>query len=106
MAEADAPGVGADDALDPDGGIGKRRRRQPRGSRCERRALLEEIAEFRARQVIAVHANALDGAQGAQVMEGVGAREDEIGALADSERARAVAEEAPDFARGAAQRVV
>ena len=39
-------------------------------------------------------------------MEGVGAREDEIGALADSERARAVAEEAPDFAGGAAQRLI
>src|SRR5258708_32481504 len=103
MAKADAAGFGADDALLPDLGIWQRARRQPRWRTDERSALRQEPIELGARQVIAVHRDRLYLLQRAQVPQRVGAGEEQIGALADGERARAVAEEAPDFAGGAAQ---
>src|SRR5258706_6314079 len=102
MAKADAAGCGADDALLPDLGIRQRARRQPRWRRDERSALRQKPIELGARQVIAVHRDRPDLLHGAQVAQGIGAGQEQIGTLAGAKRARAIAEEAPDFTGGAA----
>src|SRR5690349_7430310 len=105
MAVADATGECVHDAFGP-GVLERCDRRQARRRRCQSAALAKQPIELGARQVIAVHADRLDLLERAQIAQRVLARDDEVGALGDGERAAALAEEAPDLARRAAQRLI